>query len=345
MKKRSLKFRLFLLMMVTVLVAALAGCGDDDDEKPEATATPEQKPFRVAAVAPSAQDDLAFSQSMYDALQRVQQEMGAENFEFEFQAGTFVVEDATIAMREWAASGNYDLIIAHGSQYGDVVKTLATEFPQVSFAWGTNVDTFGLNNVFAYEAAAAEGGYINGVLAARLTKSNKIGVIGPLEVGDAKLYVDGFVAGVNATNPDAEVAVTYTGSFTDVPLATQAAEAQLADGADILTGTSQMVVGPIAAAIEHGDVLWFGTQSNQSAPSGEIGVAFQVYHWEVILTEMIAMVEGGTLGGTSFTLNLENGGLVIEYGPSYQLPEELTALVDSTIQDIIAGKVNVLPGE
>jgi basic membrane lipoprotein Med (substrate-binding protein (PBP1-ABC) superfamily) len=331
------------LILVTIVVA---GCGNNKKSTPTPTPAPtEPVVFRVAAVAPSAEDDLAFTQSMYQALERVQTEMGADKFQFDFQPNTFVVDDAKIAIRQWAESGQYRLIIAHGSQYGDIIKELAPQFPAISFAWGTDVNTFDMPNVFAYEAAAEEGGYVNGVLAASLTKSNIIGLIGPVEVGDAKLYTDGFVAGVAATNPDVEVKVTYIGSFSDVPLATQAAEADLEAGADILTGSSQMVVGPIATAIDKGNVLWFGTQSNQAEVSQKAGVAFQVYHWEVILTDMINQINAGTLGGSSFSLHLANGGLVIEYNDAYTLPDDLVTLANDTIQGIIDGKITVLPAQ
>jgi basic membrane lipoprotein Med (substrate-binding protein (PBP1-ABC) superfamily) len=298
------KIGLVTLIVIVLLATSLVpGVAQDDV-------------FRVAAVAPSATNDLAFSQSMYDALVAIQEEMGEENFEFVFQDGTFVVDDAAVALREWAASGEYDLVIGHGSQYGAILEELAPEFPDVSFAWGTDVNTFGLDNVYAYTPAAEEGGYINGVLAAALTESGVIGVIGPIEVGDAKQYVDGFVAGAADVNPDVEVAVTYIQSFSDVPLATEAAETHLANGADILTGTAQMVVGPIAVGLEHG-ALWFGTQASQAELAEDSGVLFQVYHWEVILREMIASIQGGTLGGESYVLTLANGGLVMEPGAAF----------------------------
>lgn len=269
--------------------------------------------FRVAAVAPSATTDLAFSQSMYDALVLVQEELGEENFEFVFQEGTFVVDDAAVALREWASSGEYDLIIGHGSQYGSIIQEIAPEFPEVSFAWGTDQNTFGLDNVFAYTAAAEEGGFINGALAGLITETGIIGVVGPIEVGDAKAYIDGFVAGAASTNPDVTVNVVYIQSFGDVPLATEAAQTHIANGADILTGTAQMVVGPIAVALEN-DVLWFGTQSSQADIAGEVGVAFQIYHWEVVLYDIIDQIDAGVMGGTAYTLTLENGGLTVDFG-------------------------------
>ncbi|MCY4147598.1 MAG: BMP family ABC transporter substrate-binding protein [Chloroflexi bacterium] len=287
-------------LLLTLIVALFAGV----------MPTMAQDVFRVAAVAPSATNDLAFSQSMYDALVAIQMQMGEDNFQFDFQDGTFIVDDAAVALREWAASGDYDLVIAHGSQFGSVVEELAGEFPEVSFAWGTDFNTFGMDNVSAYNAAADQGGFINGAMAGMMTRSGVIGVVGPIEVGDAKLYVDGFVAGVGAVS-EATVNVVYIQSFSDVPLATEAAETHIANGADVLTGTAQMVVGPIAVAIENG-ARWFGTQASQAELAQGAGVAFQIYKWDVVLAEIIANIQAGDLGGQSYELTLENGGLVIE---------------------------------
>ena len=114
-------------------------------------------------------------------------------------------------------------MIAHCSQYGPIVEELAAEFPEVSFAWGTQQDTFGLDNVYSYAAASDEGGYYNGVLAAHLTESRVIGLVGPIEVGDGKLYADGHFdrhrqwwSGVASVDPvPIEVNIVSIGSFSD----------------------------------------------------------------------------------------------------------------------------------
>ncbi|GAI74323.1 unnamed protein product, partial [marine sediment metagenome] len=224
----------------------------------------------------------------------------------------FVVADAAAAIRDYASEG-YDLVIAHGSQYGSSLVEIAPDFPNTSFAWGTSVNTFsdqGITNIFAYEARSEEGGYVSGVLAAKLSQTGIIGVIGPIETGDAKLYVDGFKVGVLATNPDAQVNVNWTGSFSDVALASEAAQTHINVGADILTGTAQMVVGAIGVARQRG-VLWFGTQADQTSLAPEIVVANQVYDWTVALKPMIQLVREGTMGGNIYVLTLANGGLKI----------------------------------
>jgi basic membrane lipoprotein Med (substrate-binding protein (PBP1-ABC) superfamily) len=306
------------------------------------------EPFRIAVVCPSAINDLAFSQSIYDAVTLIQEEMGGENaVEVAFSDNQFVVEDAAAAIRDYASEG-YDLVIAHGSQYGGSLVEIAPEFPDTAFAWGTAGDTFadqGVTNVYAYEAASDEGGYVMGVMAAALSESGILGVVGPIEVGDAKLYVDGFTLGAEAQNPDVTVNINYIGSFSDVALASEAGQAQVNAGADVMTGTAQMVVGAIGVAAEN-NVLWFGTQANQTSLAPDIVVASQVYHWEVVLRDIIANIQGGTLGGEAFAINLENGGEVIEFNPDFDLPDDVRTLADETIAGIVDGSITYeLPTE
>jgi basic membrane protein A len=256
----------------------------------------------------------------------------------------FVVDDAGAAIRDYASQG-YDLVIAHGSQYGGVLQEIAPDFPKVSFAWGTTVDTFvdkGINNIFAYEARAEQGGYVNGVMAGKLTKSNVIGVVGPIETGDAKLYVDGFIAGVNATNPDARVTVNWIGSFSDVALASEAAQTHIGAGADVMAGTAQMVVGAIGVAKDN-NVLWFGTQSSQTSLAPDIVVANQIYDWSGTILEMMDLIDKGTLGGQAFEITLANKGLYIEYNSAYNLPADVRQLADDTVEGIISGSIVVAP--
>jgi basic membrane lipoprotein Med (substrate-binding protein (PBP1-ABC) superfamily) len=229
-------------------------------------------------------------------------------------------------------------VIAHGSQYGAPLQEIAPDFPDVAFAWGTAADTFGIPNVSAYTVRADEGGYVNGTIAAQLSQSSILGVVGPIEVGDAKLYVDGFVAGATAQIPDVTVNVNYIESFSDVNLANEAAKAHVTNGADVLTGTAQMVVGATGVALEE-EIPWFGTQSNQDALGASIVVASQVYHWEVVLEDIIGDVEAGTLGGGVHILTLENGGLIMEFNPGYGLDADIQAAAEQTIADLASGAI------
>ena len=226
--------KVWLLLLVFVLALAACGGGGTTTEvsEPEPAEVPAEAPveepaeapaeeqvevaaeadvadieaIRIAVVMPSTISDLAWSQAIYDSLLRLQEQAGgADKFEIAYTENMFNVTDAAAAIRDYAADG-FNIVIAHGTQYGSSLFEVAPDFPETTFAWGTAVDTgkdAGLSNIFAYEARAEEGGYVNGVLAANLSESGVIGVVGPVEAGDAKLYIDGFVAGAKAANPEA----------------------------------------------------------------------------------------------------------------------------------------------
>ncbi len=323
--------RLLALLFTFGLVAAACGGSDDSSDASDSGDSGEaaSSDLTVAIVAPSASDDLAFTQSMIDALDVL-------GIEPKVTDGTFIVEDAAAAIRGYAEEGT-DVIIAHGTQFGGSLAEIAPEFPEITFIWGTSTDTQDIPNVFAYYPAADEGGYVNGVIAGQLSESGTIGVIGPVEAGDAVAYINGFAAGAEAQG--ASTSIVYTGSFSDVQLMAEAAQAQIDQGADVLTGSSQAVVGAVGVASEN-DVLWFGTQANQTSLDPDNVVASQVYHWEVVIEEMLALREEGTLGGQAFEVNLENGGLEIEYNDGFDLPDDVKSAADDAIAGIIDGSID-----
>lgn len=290
--------------------------------------------LRVAVVAPSTINDLAWTQALADGLSALEE---SEGLEIAYSENMFVVEDAGAALRDYASQG-YDLVIAHGTQYAGSIETLAPEFPDVSFAYGTATDTFDLPNVFAYTSAAEEGGYVNGIMAAAIADGEPIGVVGPLEAGDAKLYVDGFIEGAEAGG-STNTTATYTGSFSDVALAAEAANAFVASGATVLSGTSQSVVGAVGVATEN-DIPFFATQSNGTQLSPDLIVASHVYKFDVILALMFEEIRQGVLGGESFELDYANGGFALEFNDGYDLDPEIRTLGEDTVEAIVAGEID-----
>ena len=157
-----------------------------------------------------------------------------------------------------------------------------------------------------------------------------------------KLYVDGFVAGARARNPKIRANVNYIGSFSDVALAAEAARAHMAVGADVLTGTAQMVVGAVGAARSKKRVAWFGTQADQTELGPEIVVACQVYKWEVVLRRILADLDKGVLGGKQYAITLANGGLEVTFNDAYALPPEVKRAGLEAIAAVTSGAVNPL---
>jgi len=298
--------------------------------------SPAPAALKVALVAPSAVNDLAFTQSMVEALNSLKTKY---NLDVAISDNQFVVATAANVIQNYASQG-YNLIIAHGSQYGSIVQQLAPQFPNVSFAWGTAGSTYNLPNVFAYQVNSNEGGYVQGAMAALLSKSKVLGVIGPIAVGDAKLYVDGFCAGAKSIVASISCIPVYTGSFSDVSLMSAAATTFVANKADVLTGTAQAVVGAIGVA-KSKNIPWFGTQWTQASLAPSDVVSSQVYNWAPILEQIFATIQGGKLGGATFTATLGNGGVQIQFNSGYTLPANVLAKANALIKGITEGTVNV----
>lgn len=291
------------------------------------------KQFKVAVILPSAVNDGEWSQGLYNSLTELVTEYGAANFAFAYSENMWNVADAGVAMRDYAAEG-YNLIVAHGGQYGNSLMEVAADFRSTSFAIGTDGTPFvalGAPNVFGYDASADEVGYVVGELAGRLSLSGTIGLVNPIDSGDVAAYEDGFIAGAKAARPDITVLSVWTNSYSDSALASEAAQTMVAAGADILTGTSQAVISAMNVARDNG-ALWFGMRIDQSYLAPDTVALSCVYDWKVFLRPMIESIQAGVLGGQLMDLNLANGGLYIVMNPD--------ALFRNTVQGIINGTIN-----
>lgn len=319
-------------VMVGVLVsfAVLAGAGG------EAAA---QK-IRIALVLPSTVDDMAWSQSMVEGLKAVQKKMGESNVEVATSEKLGKAVDAGAAARQYASQG-FDIVIAHGSQYQSVLPEIAKDFPKTTFAYGTGFQT--APNIFAYDPQAQDGGYLLGILAAKMTKSGVIGIVGPVEAGDAVKYNYGFQQGVAKTNPQAKVRTAYTGSFNDIVGAGEMAKTHMTAGADILTGSSQQAVGAVRAVAEKPGKYWLSTDMDQSSIGPDAVLASQVYNWEKVVNKIIDLRKKGTLGGQVLTLSFGDGTIELKYNSKLagKIPKDVMDAVEKGKKDIVSGKLKV----
>ncbi len=300
-------------------------------------------PIKVGFVVPSTRDDLAWSQAMYEGIMAVQKEMGGEAaLELSISERLGNPVDAAAAIRQYASQG-YDIIIAHGAQYQSLLNDIAPDFPKITFAYGTGYATK-FPNIFAYDPHAQEGAYINGVIAGMMTKSNIIGLVGPVEAGDAIKYNKGFDMGVKSVNEKANVRIAYTGSFNDLVGAGEIARTAIQAGADFLSGSSQQSVGALKAVAEHNKpehkgVYWMSTDLNMGHIANDVVMVAQVYIFKNVVKEIIESRAKGELGGRAIPLSLANGN--IEMQINIPLPPEVAKKVEEVKADIISGKLAI----
>ena len=330
-----------VLAMILALSLLVAGCGgaEKKPEAPKKAEAPKTQKLKIALVLPSTVDDMAWAQSMYEALKKMQSQ-SKDGIELAVSERMGKPVDAGASIRQYATQG-FDIIIAHGAQYQSVVKEIAPEFPKITFAYGTGFQSG--PNIFAYDPQAQEGAYVMGILAAKMSKSKIVGIVGPVEAGDAIKYNKGFMMGVAAAGGDVKTRIAYTGSFNEIVKAGEIAKTHMDAGADFLTGSSQQAVGAIKAVAGKPGTYWLSTDMDQSMVAPDSVLASQVYNWEKVLTKILDLRKKGTVGGQHLTLSFADGMLELKYNPKLEgkIPQEAKAAVEKAKKDIAAGTLKI----
>jgi basic membrane protein A len=265
-------------------------------------------PVKIALIVESTVNDKGWGQAFHDAIVAVQKKYGSAQIEYSYSEKMKPV-DAGAAARQYVSKG-YEIIIAHGAQFKNLILEMAPEFPTVTFAFGTSAEK-SLANVFTYMPQSEETGYVNGIVAGLVTKTNIVGIVGPVDGGDAASYNRGFYLGVKASNPKADIKIAYTGSFGDYVKAGELAKTQLAAGADVLSGSAQQAVGALKAVAELKDkpVWWFAQDTAQlTLPESFKILSGSSYEYAAVVESILAKRKAGILGGESIPLNFKNGG-------------------------------------
>jgi basic membrane protein A len=242
--------------------------------------------------------------------------------------------DAGSAVLQYAGQG-FDVIIGHGAQYKNLITEMAEEFPDISFAFGTSSDIVG-DNVFSYMPESEETGYLNGLIAGMLTKSQTIGLVGPVDGGDAARYNRGFVLGVKEVNPNANVMVTHTGSFSDYVKATEVAQSQILSGADILTGSSQQALGALRAVADYRDeeIWWVGQDIAQiNIPEGYKVLSASSYNYAAVINTLLDRLDAGVKGGENIPMNFNNNGFVFKFNEATK--SKITPAIEAKVTETL----------
>ena len=84
---------------------------------------------------------------------------------------------------------------------GEAVRTVAAEYPDVAFVFGSDGGPAD-PNLSVFDNWIHEPAYLAGMLAGGLTKSNIIGVVGAMPIPEVNRLVNAYIAGAQSANPD-----------------------------------------------------------------------------------------------------------------------------------------------
>ena len=227
--------------------------------------------------------------------------------------------------------------------YTELVPEDATEFRTVAEAYieqGYNIifgTTFGLidSNFGNYFGKMYQPRYLSGLVAGSITKSNKIGYVAAFPIPEVIRGINAFAEGVKETNPNATVEVVWTFTWFGPEAETQAANALLETGADVLTQHQDSTATGIAAEAAGAKWISYNTAYGKDA-APEAFVTAPVWDWGPYYVSVVESIADGSFAPEAYWGGMETG-LVSLYELSGDVPRTVEQLVNERTMEILSG--------
>jgi basic membrane protein A len=262
-------------LSVVVAAAALTGCGRKEEPKPAAQA-PAAAPAPAPAAPPPLKVGFVYVGPIGDAGWTFAHDLGRKHIEAKFgdRIRTTYVEkvpegaDAERVIRDLVAQGN-TVIFATSFGYMDAMEKVARDHPNVKFEHATGYKTS--ENLRVYEARFYEDAYMAGVIAGRMTKTGTLGFVGSFPIPEVLRNINAYTLGALSVNPKVSTKVVWVNTWFDPPKESEAAQALINAGADVLLQNTDSTA--VLQTAEKNGKYAFGWDSDMSAfaPKAHLG--------------------------------------------------------------------------
>jgi len=293
-------------------------------------------PVKAAFVLVGPANYVGWSYSHDQGRQYLEQKFGT-NIETEFVE--FVAEGrASRKVLQDLASRN-DIVFSTSIGYMVPTEGIAKENPTVMFEHATG--TRQGNNLTTYATRAYQPRYLSGLIAGRMTKTNKVGYVAAHPIPEVIRGINAFTLGVREANPNAVVEVEWTKSWYNPKKETALAEKLVAAGVDVLTHhTDSSAVVELA---EKNGIQVIGYHSDMSEFAPTQHLASVVHNWGPYYEQRIqALLEGSWKAGNEWSGLAEQTSLLVSISKS--LPADVRKLVLEKQAALVSGQLSVFSG-
>ena len=329
MKKVSL---VILLVAVLILPACTSVLGGRDESGGK---------LRVGIVFDiGGKDDKSFNAAAWEGVKRAKQELGIFLRDVEPGDPTSIEP----SMRAFAERG-YDLIVGVGFAQAPIMNDVARDYPNLKFAIIDGL--IDLPNVASLNFKEHEGSFLVGMIAARTSKTGKIGFVGGMDIPLIHKFQTGYEEGAKYANPKIQVFENYVGvtdaAWNNPGKGKELAKAQLERGADVIFQAAGNSGLGVFDAAEETKTLAIGVDSNQNWVKPGFILTSMIKRVDVsVYNSVKEIVEGRFKGGIhEFGMDTDGIGYALDEYNRHLIPQAVLDEVDRAKQDIIAGRIKV----
>lgn len=242
-------------------------------------------------------------------------------------------------MRQYAEQGN-KLVVGEAFAVEAAARKVAKDYPQTAFLMGSSGKPQ-QPNFSVFDNYIQEPAYLTGMIAAGMSKTGKIGLVGGYPIPEVNRLMQAFIEGAKEINPKTEFTVTFIGSWFDPPKAKEAAFAMIDKGADVLYAER---FGVSDAAKERGK-LAIGNVIDTQPQYPETVVASALWSMEPTIDEALKQVKAGTFKAADFgqySLMKHKGSSLAPLGTfESKIPADLIAKAQAKQKAILDGSFSV----
>ena len=322
---------LITVLMITAL--SLVGCGGNNNNTANDDALKITMVTSVGGVT-----DGSFNQSAWEGLEKAKEDLGVDISYIESKQ-----EADYVTNLEQAVDGNNDLILATGFPMQQALLEAAKNYPEQKFAivdvdYGDETP----ENVTCISFNEEQSGYVVGLVAGKMTKTNTVGFVGGMDNVVIKKFQIGYEAGVKATNPDAKVLSQYVNSFADQAKGKSIASQMYNNNADIIFACAgDSGVGVLECAKETGKfAIGVDRDQNDIAPENVLTSAMKQVNEGVY--NVVENLKNGTFeGGKTLVFGLKEEGIGLAPSTDKNVPQDVIDYVNEQIEKIVSGEIVV----
>ena len=336
--KRSL---LRLASWSTLAVAvALVGCGKKEEvpaaaaPASAASAPAKAAPLKVAFAYLGTAGDHGWTYAHDQARKAVEKEYG-DKIAVSIVENVPESADAERIFRDMASQGN-KLIFGTSFGYMEPMLKVAEEFKDARFEHATGFKQ--TDNLRSYDSRSYMGAYMAGIIAGKMTKSNVLGVVGSIPVPEVIRNINAYTLGAQSVNPKIKTKVVWIGSWFDPPKETEAAQALINGGADVLLQNTDSTA--VLQTAEKNKKFAFGWDSDMSKFAPEAHLASAIINWTPYYSKAVKdALEGKWAGKTATWWGVKEGANDI-VAISDKVPADLKELIAKTKAGLADGTVD-----
>jgi simple sugar transport system substrate-binding protein len=311
------------LLTVAVVAAALTAAG---------SAAPASEKLKIGFIYVGPVGDFGWSYQ-HDVARKALEKALGDKIETTYLENVSEGPDAERATEQLARAGN-KLVFTTSFGFMDSTVKVAKKYPNVMFEHATGYKR--APNLATYSGRFYEGRYIQGVIAAKMSKKGLLGYIGAFPIPEVVSGINATILGAQSVNPNIKVKIIWANTWFDPGKEAEAAKALIDQGADVLM---QHTDSPAAMQIaEQRGILAFGQDSDMIKFGPKAQLTAIVDNWAPYYEQRIKdMLAGKWKSGDVW------GGLkseMVMMAPYTNMPDDVKALAQKTEAAIKDGSLH-----